>query len=96
MSDHVDSPSIPSLIPIKAWPHPWPSQAAWRHLISHSGSNGLDDLGVIYRIGTKSKRRRILIHEERFYLWCDQAGLEPQSRDGAQVPVPARSANSRP
>jgi hypothetical protein len=95
MSEHIESPAVPSLLPIKAWPHPWPSSSAWRHLIFNSASNGLDELGVIYRIGSKAQRRRILIHEQRFYQWCDRAGLGPEFR-AAQQSVLARSPKARP
>ena len=83
MSEPLNNPNPPSLLPIKNWPHPWPSASAWRHLIFHSADNGLDQMGVIFRIGSKAQRRRILIHEERFFRWCEHTGLSPQHQSVA-------------
>ena len=62
------------LIQVKDWPHPWPSQPGWRHYIFDSHQNGMDALGVIVRIGTTPRRKKILIDEAKFHDWSAAAG----------------------
>jgi len=59
----------PKLFPVNLWPHPWPTAGSWRHYIFDSGKNGLDEYGVLVRIGTTPKRKKILIDEGAFFRW---------------------------
>ena len=64
---------IGSLVPVSLWPHRWPSQSSWRHLVFDSDINGLDDYDVLVRIGTMGKRKRILVNEAKFGEWLKAA-----------------------
>ena len=44
--------------------HSWPPIGGLRHLIKNSKSNGLDEAGVISRVG-----RRLIIDEQAFLSW---------------------------
>ena len=65
-------PASPELLPIPAWPHPWPSQCAWRHLAFHAKRNGLLDCGALVR--GPGKRGRWLVDTARFWQWCREQG----------------------
>ena len=62
----------PELLPIPAWPHPWPSQAAWRHYLFDAHVNGLLATGAVVR--TPGKRGRWLINTGKFWAWCETQG----------------------
>ena len=61
--------SIPTLLTVKQFPqkHPAFSEGGLRHLIFYSDTNGLKKSGSILRNG-----RRVLIHEEKFFMWLEQ------------------------
>lgn len=44
--------------------HSWPPIGGLRHLVRNSKTNGLDEAGVISRVG-----RRLLIDEDAFMQW---------------------------
>jgi hypothetical protein len=69
--------TLPDWIPVTHWPHPWPTQGAWRALIfaasprsSSNGpipGNGLIEAGVIRRVG-----RRVLVNPQAFSAWIER------------------------
>lgn len=65
----VPAETPPKLFTVNQWPHPWPTVGSWRHYIFDSNKNGLDDFGVLVRIGTTPKRKKILIDEACFFRW---------------------------
>jgi len=83
MQDETISNASPTLtaeyIPVTLWPHPWPTQGAWRALIFAADSrqsskgtvqgNGLIEAGVIRRVG-----RRVLVNPTRFFEWVEAQG----------------------
>ena len=48
----------PELLPIPVWPHPWPSQAAWRHLLFDAHANGLCDAPRQGKVAGEIKGKR--------------------------------------
>ena len=72
-----ESVNLGSYIPVTLWPHPWPSQSAWRAMIfaastRHStqgkiASNGLIECGAVRRVG-----RRVLVSPTKFFAWVEK------------------------
>jgi hypothetical protein len=63
----VQGPPGRRLIPLSSWNdyHPWPTEAALRHLKKHASHNGFRR--VIRIIG-----ERIVIDEQAFFVWVDE------------------------
>ena len=64
---------IPTLSTVKQFSqrHPAFPEGGLRHRIFHAESNGLADSGAIVRNG-----RRVLIDEERFFVWLRERGAQ--------------------
>jgi len=68
-------------IPVTIWPHPWPTQGAWRAMIFAADArktskgtirgNGLIEAGAIRRVG-----RRVLVNPSRFFAWVESQGVK--------------------
>jgi len=54
----------------------WPPIGGLRHLIRNSHKNGLDESGVIVRVGT-----RILIDDKGFMAWVGERNDKRKNRD---------------
>ena len=75
----INSGQTAEFIPVTQWPHPWPTQGAWRAMIfaadtrrSSKGTitgNGLIEAGVLRRVG-----RRVLVNPTRFFAWVEAQG----------------------
>lgn len=74
MSEVLQKDRDRTLIPLTDWPHKWPSQSAWRHLVFDAARNGLEEQGVILRVGNAGSGGRIVIREDRFFDWADAVG----------------------
>jgi hypothetical protein len=63
--------AIPTLSTVKQFTarHPAFPEGGLRHRIFHAQTNGLADSGVIVRNG-----RRVLIDEEKFFVWLRDRG----------------------
>jgi hypothetical protein len=55
-------------IPVPSWNdhHEWPRHGGLRHLIFNRKTNGLDQFGVIKKVG-----KRVLIDEAAFFAWIE-------------------------